>query len=88
MFRRRLKWWFSWKQWKWWLTPDLRLEDREGTSFRFLRGAGLVSIDTIYGSYHFGVYPSHWVWGHDVEEYDSCMEYLGLGPLFLVAKLT
>lgn len=85
--KERLKWWFSWKQWKWWFTPDLRLEDQEPLSFRLLKGAGLLSIDTKFGSYHFGVYPSHWVWGHEIE--DGCvMECLGLGPLFLAAKLT
>ena len=25
----------------------------------------------------------HWIWGHEVEEYDQLGDYYGLGPLFL-----
>jgi len=57
-------------------------------SLRFFRDAGLVSLHTNYGSVHLGVYPGHWIWGHEFEEYDCVLEYWGLGPLFLLAKLT
>jgi hypothetical protein len=50
--------------------------------------AGLVSIHTTgRWELHLGVYPTHWVWGRQVEEYDCCLDYVGLGPAFLVAAL-
>ena len=52
-----------------------------------LKDAGLVSFHTDRWSVHLGVYPGHWVWGRDVEEYDCCLDYVGLGPAFLLATL-
>lgn len=59
----------------------------------------LLSIHTHWASFHFGVYKDEfdvykpgveeqvscdWIWGRATESYDSCMEYFGLGPFFLV----
>ena len=84
--KQGLKWWFTRSQWKWWFTPNTR--KLEVCRLRFLKGAGLISLDTNYGSLHLGVYPRHWVWGHEVEEYDCSVEYLGFGPLFMLVRLT
>lgn len=53
-----------------------------------LKRAGLVSVHTT-GDWelHLGVYPNHWVWGRQVEDYDLCADYVGLGPLFLLVAL-
>lgn len=54
----------------------------------FLRLAGLASF-TIepWWCLHLGVYPAHWVWGHEVEPYDLCADYYGTGPLFLLVRI-
>lgn len=62
--------------------------DRRPTGIRILKGVGILSLDTDYGSFHFGVYPYNWVWGHEFEEYDAIQEYWGLGPLFLLVRLS
>lgn len=56
--------------------------------------AGLFSVGRDLGNHrrgswelHFFVKPSHWIWGHETEEYDCIMEYYGLGPLFLLCVM-
>ncbi len=58
-----------------------------GVSF-FYRHAGLVSVFIRERwAVHLLPRPTHWKWGHSVDPYVLCMDYWGLGPLLLIARL-
>jgi len=46
--------------------------------------AGLISFSAGNWCLHLFCYPEHWVWFHEVEEYDKLFTYYGFGPLFLL----
>lgn len=53
-------------------------------SFGHKKNAGLVRISFGDIFIHFLVSKRHWMWWRHTEEYDSCLEYFGLGPILLV----
>lgn len=53
----------------------------------FWKEAGLVSAHFDRVSLHLLPSRPFWKWGFSVEPYDLCMDYFGLGPLFLYIKL-
>lgn len=67
-------------------TVDITWRDFAIEFFWFKR-CGLISISWGVWALHLGVQPSHWRFGHSIESYDSCIDYWGLGPIFLLARL-
>jgi len=55
--------------------------------FFWIKRAGLVSVSWGRWAFHLGVRPSHWRWGYSTEDYGLCMDYWGVGPLFLFVRL-
>lgn len=53
----------------------------------WIKRCGLLSISWGRFAFHVGVRPSHWKFGYSTEDYDLCMDYWGLGPLFLFVRL-
>lgn len=58
--------------------------DLTKTPHIWLGAAGLFAVVCRRYCVHFFVKPRHWVWGHEVECYDSLFDYYGAGPLFKV----
>ena len=46
--------------------------------------AGLIAVEVGDVILHLFTRSSHWIWGRQTEPYDLCLEYFGVGPLFLL----
>ncbi len=55
--------------------------------FLWLKRCGLISISWGVWALHLGVRPSHWKWGHEVEQFDFVADYWGLGPIVLLCRM-